>query len=128
MSPVELLEEVRIFFEILIQSYTESIVYWIYFFWTENITLNSNEVAMKRQRAKSMFDEPAKQRGAGNNKTLEYLHLEFSEKYQSMNRGLKPSADRQLREPAVVPESRKIFEELKAILRAKNAKKWICRS
>lgn len=87
--------------------------------------MNSNEVAMKRQRAKSMFDEPAKQRGAGNNKTMEDLHLEFSEKYQSMNRGLKPSADRQLREPlpAVVPESRKIFEELKAILRAKNAKK-----
>lgn len=87
--------------------------------------MNSNEVPMKRNRSKSMFVELAEQQLEVDKKTMDDLHEEFSAKYNSPNRGLKPSADRQLREPLPmdVPEGREIFEELKLKLQAKNAKK-----
>lgn len=58
-------------------------------------------------------------------KTIVDLNVEFSAKYNSPNHGLKPSADRQLREP--LPKSTsdgcKIFEEFKAKLVARKAAK-----
>lgn len=83
---------------------------------------------MKRQRAKSVFAEPAEHQMEAKKKkvTLDDMHVEFSAKYNSPNRGLKPSTDRQLRDPPpkAVPEGREFFEELKAILQEKkNAKK-----
>lgn len=89
--------------------------------------MKSNKVPMKRQRVKSMFADRAEQQTGAKKKkiTLDDMHLEFSAKYNSPNRGLKSSANRQLREPPpnVVPEGRKFFEELKAKLQEKNSKK-----
>lgn len=88
--------------------------------------MKSNEVAIKRQRAKSMFVELAeRQMGTEKKKTtMDDFHLEFSAKFNSPNRGLKSSADRQLREPKSkdVPQCRKIFDEFKVKLLAKNAR------
>lgn len=72
---------------------------------------------VKRQRAKSMFAERA------NKFTIDDLHVEFTEKYSSPNRGLKPGNGRQLLEPRPKPlsECQRIHGELQAKLAAKRA-------
>lgn len=77
---------------------------------TRNAKSNPNKEPAKRQRAKSMFVEPNVQ---PNNVckdidqfTLDEMHFEFSARYASPNRGLKPSTSRQLPEP----QSKPVFE------------------
>lgn len=57
--------------------------------------------------------------------TMDDMHLELSGKYESPNRGLKPSTERQLSDPIQKPVSdfQKMFEEFKARLQAKSAEK-----
>lgn len=88
--------------------------------------MKSNEVAMKRQRAKSMFVDQAERRmeTAKKKSTMDDFHLEFAAKFNAPNHGLKPSANRLLRQvkPKDVPKSQKIFDEFQAKLQARYAK------
>lgn len=81
----------------------------------------------KRQRAKSMFIVPAVPSNNVDIKkfTMDDLNLEFTKKYKSHNRGLKPGPERQLREPPPqkMSECQKIYEEFKAKLQAKKMSK-----
>lgn len=82
------------------------------------------KAAAKRQRAKSMFAEQPS--GSCKRKvTLDDLHVEFSAKYNSANRGLKPRHECQLSKPQpdTASEFQKIYDEFKAKLNAKNADK-----
>lgn len=63
----------------------------------------------KRGRSQSMFSNVN-----GNEHTIDDMHLEFNEKYNSPNRGLKPSSERRLRgtPPKKLSACEKIHEEL----------------
>lgn len=81
--------------------------------------------SVKRQRAKSMFvDRTCQPNNAGQNQfTMDDLHVEFTERYSSPNRGLKPSNQRHLSEaqPQQLSDSQKIYNELRAKLAARKA-------
>lgn len=65
---------------------------------------------VKRGRSQSMFSSVH-----GNGHTMDDMHLEFNTKYNSPNRGLKPSSERRLREtpPKKLSACEKIHAELK---------------
>lgn len=70
-----------------------------------------------RQRAKSMFVETNKM-----NYTMDDMHVEFKERFNSPNRGLKPGTERRLSKlQPVHSECQNIYDELQAKLAAKRA-------
>lgn len=82
---------------------------------------------VKRQRAKSMYTERAvrPQKDGGKNVTIDDLNLEFNERYNRPNRGLKPASDRQLPQLPSKPitQYQKIFNEFLEKVAAKENKK-----
>lgn len=98
------------------------------------VTVNHSAVALpslrkniRRQRAKSMFvDRPVQPHEDEKNITLDDMLMEFRKRYNSFNRGLKPSSDRRMPPPPSKPLTpcEKIFNEMKVKLAAKrNAQK-----
>lgn len=78
-----------------------------------------------RQRAKSVYIESIQPDNSNENGvTMDDLHLEFREKYNSHNRGLKSVGERQLPEAQAKPISQyqKIYNEFLVKLAAKKTK------
>lgn len=79
---------------------------------------------MRHQRSLSLYAEPAPKNTDKKKATIEDLHIEFFEKCNSPNRGLKPGHQRKLpvAEPEPKSDFQKLQEQLKAKIRSKNAK------